>query len=137
MANWSQSNWSLKSWNNRARSFVGRDAAAEAAAEAERLAQEAAALARRAADDADREYWEHHAAQRAKAYRAAAIAARATAELAATPQHPALPPQTADVVPSPELVRAAVERLRNVRTSAPRREGFGGGINLPAVVPWK
>ena len=131
MANWSQSNWSLKSWNNRARSFVGRDPAAEAAAEAERLAQEAAAQARRDADTLAREVDEHSTVHALKAYRKAQMA-RATAAMQQSPEPAPLPAQTADVVPDPALVRAAVERMRAPRARAPGGDTglFTGGIRL-------
>ena len=123
--------WYNRSWHNaqlynRSRMFRPDQAASDAA----HAAEEAAALARRAADDADREYWSHHTARRAKAYRAAVIAARATAEARASPP----PEPMAPVVVDPIKVAQAVERLRSLRQPSrpvdPSR-AFGGGVWLP------
>ena len=134
MGNWSQANWSLKSWNNRARSFCGRDAAAEAAAEAAAAALLAAQAAARAAADLEREVNEHHEAHALKRYRAA-MAARASAAMQQTPAPEPLPPTVIDVVPSQAAIDAAVAKLRSLRQPSVRRESFTGGITLP-IVPW-
>jgi hypothetical protein len=126
---WVNNNRSLHALCNRARSFAPNQAASDAA----HAAEAAAAAARRAADTLAREEDSHTVAHQLKQYRRAQMA-KASAAMQQSPAPAPLPPQTADPVPSPEKIAAAVQRLRSLRQPSrpvdPSR-AFGGGVWLP------